>query len=141
MKNYLDLAQDFIDAGRTIPDEILQRLNFRERQLITKILEIKNQLQTEMDHSLPDRTLYIVKQSDPGKRRYRLDLRILYAVAALLAVIIYFPISESIETRILLKEETARFVDGLFQENEETCILADFGITSDWFNSSIIPDF
>ena len=91
MKNYLDLAQDFIDAGRTIPDEILQRLNFRERQLITKILEIKNQLQTEMDHSLPDRTLYIVKQSDPGKRRYRLDLRILYAVAALLAVIIYFP--------------------------------------------------
>ena len=39
------------------------------------------------------------------------------------------------------KEETARFVDGLFQENEETYILADLGITSDWFNSGIITDF
>lgn len=141
MKNYLDLAQDFIDTGRTVPDEILQRLNFRERQLLTKMLEIKNQLKTKLDHSLPDRTLHILKQSDSSKRRYRLDLRILYAAAALLAVVIYFPISESIETRILLKEETTGFVDGLFQEDEETYILADLGITSDWFNSGIISDF
>ena len=89
MKDYLDLAQDFIDTGRTIPDEILQQLNFRERQLITKMLEIKNQLKTKIDHSLPDRTLHIVKQPDSSKKRYRLDLRMLYAAAALLAIAIY----------------------------------------------------
>ena len=141
MKNYLDLAQNFIDTDRNIPDEILQSLDFRERQLITKMLEIKNHLKKEMDHSLPDRTLHIVKQSDSGKRRYRLDPGILYAAAALLAVVIYFPISASIETRKLLKEETAGFVNRLFQDDEETFIFADLGITNDWFNNSIISDF
>ena len=141
MKNYLDLAQNFIDTDRVIPHEIFLHLNGRERQLITKIVEIKNRLKTEMNQSLPDRDLRILKQSESGKRRFRMDLRILYAAAALFAVAIYFPISESIETKILLKEETVRFVDQLFQEDNETYILADSGITSDWFNSSIILDF
>ena len=141
MKDYLDLAQDFIDTNRNVPDEILERLTFKERQLTAKMLKIKNQLKTEIDHSLPDRTLHIVKQSDSGKRRYRLDLRILYAAAAFLAVLVYFPISEYIETRVLLKEEASRFVNQLFENDEETYILADLGITSDWFTSSIVPDF
>ena len=141
MKDYLDLAQDFIDTDRHVPDEILHHLSVKERQLITKIIKIKNQLKTEIDRSLPDKILHIVKHPNPGKRRYRWNPGILYAAAALLAVVIYFPISESIETKILLKEETSRFVDQLFQEDEETYILADLGITSDWFNSSIVLDF
>lgn len=141
MKNYLDLAQNFIDTDRVIPHGIFLHLNERERQLITKMVEIKNRLKTEMNQSLPDRDLRILKQSESGKRRFRIDLRIFYAAAALFAVVIYFPISESIETRILLKEETVRFVDQLFQEDNETYTLADSGITSDWFNSSILQDF
>jgi hypothetical protein len=141
MKNYLDLAQNFIDTDKTVPHEIFLRLNGRERQLITKIMEIKKQLKSEIDQSLPDKDLSILKQIEPSKRRFRIDLRILYAAAALLAVLLYFPISESIETKILLKEETVRFVDQLFQEDNETYILADLGITSDWINDSMLPDF
>ncbi len=142
MKNYLDLAQNFIDTDRTVPHEIFLLLNERERQLITKMVNIKDQLKTEMDQSLQDKDMRLLKQLDSRKRRFRIDLRILYAAAALFAIVIYFPISESIETKILLKEETVRFVDQLFQEDNETYILADLGITSDWFNSSsIIPDF
>ena len=141
MKGYLDLAQNFIDTDRPVPDEILGRLNFRERQLITNMIEIKNQLKTEIDNSLPDKILHIKKQANSVKRRYRLNPGILYAAAALLTIVIYFPISESIETGILHKKETNRFVNQLFQEDEETYILAEFGITGDWFNNSIILDF
>ncbi|MCK5200384.1 MAG: hypothetical protein KAR21_18635 [Spirochaetales bacterium] len=141
MKNYLDLAQNYLDTDRTVPHEIYLRLNERERQLITKMVEIKNKLKTEMDQSLPDRNMRLLKQSDSSKRRFRIDPKMLFAAAALLTVVIYFPISESIETKILLKEETVRFVDQLFQEDDETYILVDSGITNDWFNSSIIPDF
>jgi len=143
MKDYLDLAQDFIDSDRSVPNEILRHLNFKEQQIVTNIGKIKNQLKTEIDRSLPDKTLNIVKQSDSSKKRYKFDLKILYAAAALLAVVIYFPISQSIETKTLLKEETARFVNQLFLEDgdKETYILADLGITEDWFQSDSISDF
>ncbi len=143
MIDYLDLAQNFIDSDRSVPNEILQHLNFKEQQIVTNIGKIKNRVKTEIDRSLPDKTLNIVKQSDSSKKRYKFDLKILYAAAALLAVVIYFPISQSIETKTLLKEETARFVNQLFLEDgdEETYILADLGITVDWFDSSIIQDF
>ncbi len=143
MKDYLDLAQDFIDSDRSVPNEILQHLNFKEQQMITNIGKIKNRLKTEIDRSLPDKTLNIAKQSDSSKKRYKFDLKILYAAAALLAVVIYFPISQSIETKTLLKEETTGFVNQLFLEDgdEETYILADLGITVDWFDSSMISDF
>ncbi|RKX83291.1 MAG: hypothetical protein DRP58_09020 [Spirochaetes bacterium] len=141
MKNYLDLAQNFIDKDRAIPNEIILRLNEKDRQLIKKIEKMKSQLKTEIDQSMQYRDLEIIKQHESGKKKFRMDLRILYAAAALFIVVLYFPISKSIETKILLKEETVQFVDQLFQGSSETYILVDSGITGNWFSNSIISDY
>ena len=142
MKDYMEMAQNFIDSNRTVPDDILQRMNIRERQLISKMIKIKSMLTEEMDCLLADKSLHLQNNpSAPIKRRYIPNFKLLYAAAALLLVILYFPVSNSIKTKILLKEETANFVNQLFVEDEETYILADLGITSDWFNSGIISDF
>ncbi len=141
MKNYLNLAQSFIDKDRAIPNEIILRLNEKDRQLIKKIEKMKSQLKTEIDQSMQYRDLEIIKQHESGKKKFRMDLRILYAAAALFIVVLYFPISKSIETKILLKEETVQFVDQLFQGSSETYILVDSGITGNWFSNSIISDY
>jgi len=141
MKNYLNLAQNFIDTDRAIPHEVFLRLNEREQQLIIKMEKIKSQLKTEIDQSMQYKDLEIIKQPESDNKKFILDLRILYAAAALFIIVLYFPISKSIETKILLKEETVQFVDQLFQGSSETYILVDSGITGNWFSNSVISDY
>ena len=139
--DYLELAQDLIDSNKKIPNEILFLMNSRERQIITEILKMKEQFKDEIENFLPKKNLYLKNIPNSFQRRFRPNLKFLYAAAAILIALIYFPVSRSIETRILIKEDTARFVDQLFQENEESYLLADIGITEDWFDSNIIPVF
>ncbi|MCK5674402.1 MAG: hypothetical protein KAH95_13565 [Spirochaetales bacterium] len=139
--DYLELAQDLIDSNKKIPNEILFLMNSRERQIITEILKMKEQFKDEIENFLPKKNLYLKNIPNSFQRRFRPNLKFLYAAAAILIALIYFPVNRSIETRILIKEDTARFVDQLFQENEESYLLADIGITEDWFDSNIIPVF
>ena len=140
MIDYLELAQNFIDSDRPIPDEVLLLMNTHERQLSARMVEIKNRLKEDIDKSLPERRLHILKHSETAKRKYRPNFKFLYAAAAMLIALSYFPINQSIETKILLKEETSRFVDQLFMEDEENYLFADLGITEDWFDNSILPE-
>ncbi len=139
--DYLELAQNFIDSNRNIPNEILFLMDSRERKITAEILNIKEQLKYEVDNSLPEKNLYLKRSPYSFQRRFRPNLKFLYAAAAILIALIYFPVNKSIETQILIEEDTARFVDQLFQENEESYLLTDIGITEDWFGSNIITVF
>lgn len=139
--DYLELAQNLIDSNRTIPNEILFLMDSRERQIITEILKIKEQLKVEIENTLPQKNLYLKKSPYSSQQKFRPNFKFLYAAAAILIALLYFPVNRSIETRILIKEDTEKFVDQLFQENEEFYLLADIGITEDWFDNNIITIF
>ncbi len=137
MKNYLEFAQNLLDEGETVPDEILLKMDYREREIILNIIKIKETLNKEFDISTPVRDTIVI---NPTFIKKRISMKLLYSAAALFIIGIYFPISESIETRTLLKEETAEFVEALFEDNYGVYSPTGYDSTEEWFSSSILPD-
>jgi len=144
MKNYLELAQNFIDSNKEIPNEILLLMNSHERQLAAKMIEIKKQLNTDFNEVLPGEYQKIKMDKTTIPKQSKAQIKLIYAAAAaIILTFSFFPVNKAIRTRNLIKNDVSKFVNQLFQENidSQSYILADLGITEDWFQSDLISDF
>ena len=121
MKKYLESAQEFLDADRPVPGELLEKLSSREREMLTMMLKLKSELPQEMPNPpeflFSEDTIPSARTGNPKKAVFSGILAAASAAAAVLLILAGISLNRSMETRRLLKEDTALFVEQLFRDD------------------------
>ena len=139
MKDYLEIAQSFLDSDRSVPDELLRSMNFSEQQKLLKMIEMKKSLKGEVDRLVPEKSLRLASFPNPTEKKWT-HFRYLYA-AVLFSVIMTLPVGRYIQSERLIREETTAFVDQLFLGDDLFAISLDQGQNDEWYGFNELIDY
>lgn len=135
MKNILGKAQEYMDAGREVPEELIAQMTAGEREILEGITGFQTELTNSLDKYISDKPIAF-KAGEPEQRAgmHRSKKTILLA-AALFVCAAGIPLYRSVQTTRILKEETRNFVASITAGSWNEEVPAYDSISSDWFNS------
>ena len=133
MKNKLEKAQDYMDAGMKIPKELIAQMNNGERGILEGISEFQRELADSLNEYISDKSFVLsAREPEPAAGTHFSKKAVLLA-AALFVCAVGIPFFRTIQTTRIIKEETREFVASITGSSWNEELLSEDIISSDWF--------
>ncbi len=142
MKKLLNAAQDFMDRNKEIPESILQKMDDDDTASLQKMITFKENLKDAFDREISTAPIYFnpasvreKKTASAGPAHFS-RFYFLLSTAAVLSIAVGLPLSHSLKSRKLIREETRSFVTTITDSTswmENT--LDDTTISPNWFST------
>ncbi len=135
MKNILAKAQEYMDAGRKVPEELIAQMTAGEREILEGITGFQADLTNSLDTYISDKPITFKAGETGQDSGIHPSKKTILIAAALFACAAGIPLYRSVQTTQMLKEETRNFVASITAGSWNEELLVYDTISSDWFNS------
>jgi len=146
MKKNINMAQEYLDSEKPIPEPLTGKMDREELSVIVRMQQFKNNIEKALNKEIDETPIHFdfpnntIKQPVTGHsfpyRHY-----VLIPAAALLGIAIGLSMMHSLTTRNIVREDVKSFVTTLTTSNtwwEETIENEDF--LSGWFDAEPVVE-
>lgn len=140
MNKKLDIAQNFLDSNKKIPDRLIHKLNPEESAALIRIKRFKKEVGPALNREIDDSQFNInIRKRIPEKQFHFPHLKFLIPAAAVICILIGIPVFKSIKYKNLLKEDTRNFIASITDHNAWIEVsIEDSILSSSWFSTEPI---
>ncbi len=141
MKKNINLAQEYLDSEKPLPDTLTGKMDPEELSIIVRMQHFKNDIEKALNEEIDETPIHFDASQNTNEQPvtghsfpYRHYL--LIPAAALMGIAIGLSMMHSLTTRNLVREDVKSFVTTLTTSNtwwEKT--IEDEGFPSDWFDA------
>ncbi len=141
MKKNIDLAQEYLDSEKPLPDTLTGKMDPEELSIIARMQHFKDDIGKALNEEIDETPIHF---NAPGNSKgkpvtghfFQFRHYFLFPAAALLGIVIGLTMIHSLTTRNLIREDVKSFVTTLTTSNtwwERT--IENEGFPSDWFDA------